>query len=210
LEGRYFYGDEITGALFALFENPPGVWTRSTIPVAAHNISTFGEDEQGELYLADYGTGTIYQIVFSPQTPRILHVYPPDASTACLSPQVGADLQLTDLLRSAGAFNPSTIMLKVDGIDVTGSSVSLQSMGFPASLGSISYTPPIPLAVGPHSAELDYPAFPTGTVTSQWSFTLAAIPCIGAGGAHAPLLEAGPASPSTETPPAGLRRAEIP
>jgi len=26
------------------------------------NISTFGEDEAGELYLADYTTGTIYAI----------------------------------------------------------------------------------------------------------------------------------------------------
>jgi glucose/arabinose dehydrogenase len=62
LYGYYFYGDFCTGRLFSLYNNPQTGWTAAQIADTPYSISTFGEDEQGELYLADYATGKIYNI----------------------------------------------------------------------------------------------------------------------------------------------------
>jgi hypothetical protein len=39
----------------------PATWVRTLLVDTVYSISTFGEDEAGELYLADIGSGTIYQ-----------------------------------------------------------------------------------------------------------------------------------------------------
>ncbi len=53
--GRYFFGDFVSGNLFVLAEVAPGQWERTLLMDTGRNISSFGEDEQGELYLVDYG-----------------------------------------------------------------------------------------------------------------------------------------------------------
>ncbi len=62
LQGRYFYGDYCTGAFFTLQGNPVSGWTVTPLSDTPYLISSFGEDESGELYLADYLTGKVYQI----------------------------------------------------------------------------------------------------------------------------------------------------
>jgi glucose/arabinose dehydrogenase len=62
LSGYYFYGDFCSGRLFSLINNPQTGWTATQLVDTPYRISTFGEDEQGELYLADYATGTIYNL----------------------------------------------------------------------------------------------------------------------------------------------------
>lgn len=66
LYGYYFYGDYCSGRLFSLIENAG--WQSVQIADTSYNISTFGEDEQGELYLADYGTGKLYNIGYQEET----------------------------------------------------------------------------------------------------------------------------------------------
>ncbi|HEX5809374.1 MAG TPA: PQQ-dependent sugar dehydrogenase [Anaerolineales bacterium] len=61
LRGHYFYGDFCTGAFFSL-QGGPGAWSVTPLGDTPYGISTFGEGEDGELYLADYGAGRIYQI----------------------------------------------------------------------------------------------------------------------------------------------------
>jgi glucose/arabinose dehydrogenase len=63
--GHYFYGDFCTGAFFSLQGSPAGGWTVTPLGDTPYSISTFGEDEAGELYLADYSTGKIYQLGYS-------------------------------------------------------------------------------------------------------------------------------------------------
>lgn len=65
LRGHYFYGDFCTGALFSLQGSPAGGWSVTPLGDTPYSISTFGEDEDGELYLADYGAGRIYQIAYT-------------------------------------------------------------------------------------------------------------------------------------------------
>ncbi len=64
LQGVYFYGDFCSGKLLGLIKNPNDTWTSSLISSTGYSISSFGEDEQGELYLADYAGGKIYHIIY--------------------------------------------------------------------------------------------------------------------------------------------------
>jgi glucose/arabinose dehydrogenase len=62
LQGLYFYGDYCSGRIWALGETAPGRWEQRELLQDNLNISSFGEDQAGELYLADLG-GRLYQVV---------------------------------------------------------------------------------------------------------------------------------------------------
>ncbi|MCS7056332.1 MAG: PQQ-dependent sugar dehydrogenase [Thermoflexales bacterium] len=62
LNGVYFYGDYVSGKLFAAWRPSPGApFTSAFIRDTGYNISSFGEDVNGELYLVSY-SGTIYRL----------------------------------------------------------------------------------------------------------------------------------------------------
>jgi glucose/arabinose dehydrogenase len=59
--GIYFFGDFITGRLFALRHN--GLkWERGVLASTGLGISSFGQDDTGELYLCDMNGGTLYRL----------------------------------------------------------------------------------------------------------------------------------------------------
>lgn len=60
LAGAYFYGDYCTGQIWGARFN--GGWTAGSPTATTASISAFGEDESGELYFSDLGSGSIYQI----------------------------------------------------------------------------------------------------------------------------------------------------
>jgi hypothetical protein len=51
--------------MFSLQGNSISGWNVTPLGDIPYSISTFGEDENGELYLADYGTGKIYQLQYT-------------------------------------------------------------------------------------------------------------------------------------------------
>jgi glucose/arabinose dehydrogenase len=61
LQGTYFYGDYCSGRIWGARKNGM-VWQNSLLIDTALSISSFGEDEAGEIYVADYSTGIIYKI----------------------------------------------------------------------------------------------------------------------------------------------------
>jgi len=62
LHGYYFFTDNRTGSIWALKRDAKGLWLRSA-PLADLNYpTTFGEGYDGELYVATYLEGRIYQI----------------------------------------------------------------------------------------------------------------------------------------------------
>jgi glucose/arabinose dehydrogenase len=63
LDGLYFYGDYCNGRIWTLERNGAGVWmaTLTGWQPGRFVISSFGEDESGELYVADY-KGGIYRL----------------------------------------------------------------------------------------------------------------------------------------------------
>ena len=65
LAGVYLYGDYCSGNLWGLYKNSSNQWTTSLIKSTGYNISSFAEDEIGELYIVDYG-GQLIHITESP------------------------------------------------------------------------------------------------------------------------------------------------
>jgi glucose/arabinose dehydrogenase len=70
LSGLYFYGDLCSGQIWGASQNG-SVWTTTPLLDSPHTISTFGEDEGGELYVAHYSgaaDGAISRIVSTAPT----------------------------------------------------------------------------------------------------------------------------------------------
>jgi len=62
LRGVYIYGDLCSGRIWGL-RKEGAVWTNRLLLDTLLTISTFGEDEEGNLYVADIAAGDIYEIV---------------------------------------------------------------------------------------------------------------------------------------------------
>ncbi len=63
MEGVYFYGDWCTGLVFALYRDADGAWqSMQFVHLPGRMISSFGEDEAGELYLVDYNGGALWRM----------------------------------------------------------------------------------------------------------------------------------------------------
>jgi glucose/arabinose dehydrogenase len=62
LYGNYFLGDFCQGTIWRLFPAGDGSWASAVVLDTNHVISSFGEDAQGELYLTDHTTGSLYQL----------------------------------------------------------------------------------------------------------------------------------------------------
>lgn len=63
LDGWYVFADFCSGRLFGIGADATGVNEALTLLETDLSISAFGEDADGELYLADHRGGTIYRIV---------------------------------------------------------------------------------------------------------------------------------------------------
>ncbi|MCO5168438.1 MAG: PQQ-dependent sugar dehydrogenase [Planctomycetes bacterium] len=61
LVGKYVFTDFYPSAFWTLTEQPDGTWRREEVGRHDFQVSSFGEDERGELYVVDYG-GVIYRV----------------------------------------------------------------------------------------------------------------------------------------------------
>jgi len=70
MHGIYFYGDYCTGTIWGATQQSNGSWTTQVLLSTRLAISSFGQDANGELYVADLN-GTVYQLTdVSPQPTR--------------------------------------------------------------------------------------------------------------------------------------------
>lgn len=60
-QGVYLFGDYCSGTVWGLIQNGDGSWRQERLFENVGRISSFGEDQDGELYLVDI-SGTIYQL----------------------------------------------------------------------------------------------------------------------------------------------------
>jgi glucose/arabinose dehydrogenase len=60
--GVYIYGDYCTGNIWGLLQNPDGSWQNALLFELPAYITSFGQDEDGEIYLVSI-TGKIYKLV---------------------------------------------------------------------------------------------------------------------------------------------------
>ena len=61
LRGTYIYGDYCSGRIWGL-ERQGSEWVQRPLLSSGFSISTFGEDEAGEVYIGHAGNGTIHRI----------------------------------------------------------------------------------------------------------------------------------------------------
>lgn len=62
LQGAYLFGDFCSGRIWGL-QREGASWIRELLHQEDIRIASFGEDEQGEVYVTDLGNGRIYHIV---------------------------------------------------------------------------------------------------------------------------------------------------
>lgn len=60
--GTYLYGDYCSGTIWGLRRDAGGQWQASKLLSSGTNLSSFGEDQDGELYVVDL-SGKLYRIV---------------------------------------------------------------------------------------------------------------------------------------------------
>ena len=72
LYGYYIYGDYCTGNIWALSRSDSGEWISEIVGDFSGRISSFGEDEDGELYLTNLIGGGVYRVTAraAPLPPR--------------------------------------------------------------------------------------------------------------------------------------------
>ena len=62
LKGLYIFGDLSSGSIWTLREATPGVWSRSLLLSSGKMISSFGQDQAGEIYVLDYTNGAVLKL----------------------------------------------------------------------------------------------------------------------------------------------------
>ncbi len=65
LNGVYFFGDYCSGLVWALYRTEAETWNRTLFMSTGFSISSFGEDEAGEVYVVDH-SGAVYRLVATP------------------------------------------------------------------------------------------------------------------------------------------------
>lgn len=61
LNGVYLYGDYCSGLIWGLRREADGSWSQTQLLETGHTISSFGQDEAGEVYLVDH-KGSLLQV----------------------------------------------------------------------------------------------------------------------------------------------------
>lgn len=61
-ENQYIFGD-LNGRIWTLLESPPNTFTRTLVDDTGLSISSFGQDQNGELYVVDIGNGRVLKVV---------------------------------------------------------------------------------------------------------------------------------------------------
>ena len=102
MQGVYFYGDYCSGRIWGL-RRAGTAWQSSVLLTTAFSISTFGEDESGHVYVADYG-GDIYllgDVLATTPTPTPTLLLTPAATRTPLpSPLPGRGIYLPIILKA--------------------------------------------------------------------------------------------------------------
>jgi hypothetical protein len=91
LGGTYLYSDYCTGRIWGATQASDGTWTTTLLIDTPYFITTFGEDQGGELYVTHHAAaGAVYRIVKGPASPTLTV----NASTVPLTVPPGATVQV--------------------------------------------------------------------------------------------------------------------
>src|SRR5579859_846441 len=62
-DGTYFFGDDCSGRIWAMQLQADSTWKVVQVAQSSFRIGSFGQDDNGELYVTDLGSGTVSHIV---------------------------------------------------------------------------------------------------------------------------------------------------
>jgi glucose/arabinose dehydrogenase len=111
MRGFYFYGDFASQRVWVASPDSGGVWRSEFLFVAPSSISSFAEDEAGELYVVGYGTGKIYALTGDTDTtPRQISL-----SVDIDNPRAGSPITITALVRGANPTGTVTFLADASG-----------------------------------------------------------------------------------------------
>ena len=137
LAAKYLYGDYCSGQIWGATVGSNGVWSTTQLRDEAFNISSFGEDDFGEIYVAALNTGVIYRIVAADSDTDGLPdwwelAYFGNATTTSPGTDFDGD-GLTNLQEFIAGTNPKdpTSRLQITSITNTGSSVTVNFTSAP-------------------------------------------------------------------------------
>ena len=103
-QGLYFFGDYCGGSVWTLDQD--NAYSRSTEFNFGFGLSSFGEDEDGELYISDVFSGQVFKII-NPSAPDDDNNGIPDACESACLPDLTGDglLNFFDISAFLNAFN---------------------------------------------------------------------------------------------------------
>ncbi len=110
MQGVYFYADYCSGKIWGLRRDGTG-WSNMLLLDENYTMTTFGEDEAGNLYVADYSSGRILKLIDAsppgPDTGVITRTLNPGASTSL---PIRDDALTIDLEFPARAVSSTTLI----------------------------------------------------------------------------------------------------
>ncbi|HSF14292.1 MAG TPA: PQQ-dependent sugar dehydrogenase [Vicinamibacteria bacterium] len=122
LQGMYLFGDYCTGRIWSALPVGGGVWNAGQLLDTSLLISSFGEDAEGELFVADHSApnGTLYRIIeaTSPSGPEV-SVSPGSLAFGAQLVEGGPTASLNVVIRNVG-----TAALAIGGVNLGGTSPS--------------------------------------------------------------------------------------
>jgi len=130
LSGMYIYGDYCNGIIWGATHMPVGSWSPEQLTDAPFNITAFGEDLAGEMYVTDYNGGRIL-LIEDPLAPTITTVTPSSGRST------GGE---SVTISGTNLANPSSVTFGGAAGTVTASSSGSITVTTPAapSLGSVN------------------------------------------------------------------------
>jgi len=75
LQGRYLYADYCSGRMWSAARDRDGVFQTQVLMETGHQITTFGEDADGEMYWADAKSGGLYRVAADPAAPIAIEYF---------------------------------------------------------------------------------------------------------------------------------------
>ncbi|MBC7530057.1 MAG: PQQ-dependent sugar dehydrogenase [Oligoflexus sp.] len=86
LQGTYIFGDFMSGNIWGLFPDQNGKLQKKLLIATGFNIPGFGEDENGEIYVLEYGAGRVHRIVAKDPNAAVIKAPELLSKTGCFNP----------------------------------------------------------------------------------------------------------------------------